>query len=236
RDVNWWDRREEFEPERFTNSGNSIDYKRTDFEFIPFGPRRRICPGISMAAITMEMSLLNLIYSFDWKSPMGAQEIETSNSHGAVIHKKNTLQLIVDALLQRFLSLAKCGIETTQILDKEDWSNVLGKLAKHTSLRDILKEQEMKGNYQCSELIPFRDDWCIRGRLESPIEITYAGSLGFGLQGLSLMTDGIKRRRRDQSSDGFRNLETTSGRDRLKVDLESSTWQQRQDYKATSSC
>ncbi|GJR06610.1 hypothetical protein Tco_0529594 [Tanacetum coccineum] len=34
---------------------------------------------------------------------------------------------------------------------------------------------------------------------------------------------GIKRRRRDLSSDGVRNLATTSGRGRLKEDLESST-------------
>ncbi|GJW88851.1 hypothetical protein Tco_0164191 [Tanacetum coccineum] len=40
---------------------------------------------------------------------------------------------------------------------------------------------------------------------------------------------GIKRRRRDLSGDGVRNLATTSGRGRLKEDLESSTWRQRQD-------
>ncbi|GJZ26618.1 hypothetical protein Tco_0570871 [Tanacetum coccineum] len=34
----------------------------------------------------------------------------------------------------------------------------------------------------------------------------------------------IKRRRRDPSSDGVKNLATTSGRGRLKEDLESSTW------------
>ncbi|GJT04169.1 hypothetical protein Tco_0838631 [Tanacetum coccineum] len=38
---------------------------------------------------------------------------------------------------------------------------------------------------------------------------------------------GIKRRRRDLSSDGVKNLATTSGRGRLKEDLESSTWEQR---------
>ncbi|GJS62354.1 hypothetical protein Tco_0657138, partial [Tanacetum coccineum] len=37
---------------------------------------------------------------------------------------------------------------------------------------------------------------------------------------------GIKRRRRDLSSDGVRNLATASGRGRLKEDLESSTWRQ----------
>ncbi|GJR37408.1 hypothetical protein Tco_1213092 [Tanacetum coccineum] len=35
---------------------------------------------------------------------------------------------------------------------------------------------------------------------------------------------GIKRRRRDLSSDGVRNLAMTSGRGQLKEDLESSTW------------
>ncbi|GKC61688.1 cytochrome P450 [Tanacetum coccineum] len=86
---NCWERPEEFEPERFMGSGSSIDYKGTDFELIPFGSGRRICPGISMTAVTMEMTLLNLINSFDWESPAGAQEIDTSKSPGAVTHKKN---------------------------------------------------------------------------------------------------------------------------------------------------
>ncbi|GKB53586.1 hypothetical protein Tco_0904339 [Tanacetum coccineum] len=38
---------------------------------------------------------------------------------------------------------------------------------------------------------------------------------------------GIKRRRRDLSSDGVRNMATASGRGRLKEDLESSTWRRR---------
>nr|GEV78543.1 zinc finger, CCHC-type [Tanacetum cinerariifolium] len=46
---------------------------------------------------------------------------------------------------------------------------------------------------------------------------------------------GIKRRRRDLYSDGVRNFATASGRDRLKEDLELSTWRRRQDYKATLS-
>ncbi|GKE11516.1 hypothetical protein Tco_1415067 [Tanacetum coccineum] len=43
---------------------------------------------------------------------------------------------------------------------------------------------------------------------------------------------GIKRRRRDLSSDGVRNLVTASGRGRLKEDLQSSTWRRHQDFKA----
>ncbi|GJY62154.1 hypothetical protein Tco_0462811 [Tanacetum coccineum] len=46
---------------------------------------------------------------------------------------------------------------------------------------------------------------------------------------------GIKRRRRDLSSDCVRILAMTSGRGRLKEDLESSTWRRRQDHKAMPS-
>ncbi|GJZ59941.1 hypothetical protein Tco_0615757 [Tanacetum coccineum] len=48
-------------------------------------------------------------------------------------------------------------------------------------------------------------------------------------------TASIKRRRRDLSGDGVRNLATASGRDRLKEDLESSMWRRSQDFKATPS-
>nr|GEX84198.1 retrotransposon Orf1 [Tanacetum cinerariifolium] len=48
---------------------------------------------------------------------------------------------------------------------------------------------------------------------------------------------GIKRRRHWIDHDfGVKILATASGRDRLRKDIESSTWQRRQEHKATSSC
>nr|GEV32191.1 putative reverse transcriptase domain-containing protein [Tanacetum cinerariifolium] len=58
----------------------------------------------------------------------------------------------------------------------------------------------------------------------------------FGMIGIHEHGDGvisIKLRRRDLSSDDVRNLATASGRGRLKEDIESSMWRQRQDFKET---
>ncbi|KAJ9559979.1 hypothetical protein OSB04_005139 [Centaurea solstitialis] len=92
RDPNYWENPEKFKPERFM--GSSIDYKGTDFEFIPFGSGRRRCPAMSMGVATVGLILSNLVYAFDWQLPDGEKDIDTSATFGIVSHKKNALQLV----------------------------------------------------------------------------------------------------------------------------------------------
>ncbi|CAK8575113.1 unnamed protein product [Lathyrus sativus] len=94
RDPKVWKNPNEFYPERFLES--SINFNGKDFELIPFGAGRRICPGISMAVASLELILANLLYVFDWKLPHGLMEIDTEMLPGITQHKKNPLCLVAN--------------------------------------------------------------------------------------------------------------------------------------------
>ncbi|KAI4296805.1 hypothetical protein L6164_036728 [Bauhinia variegata] len=94
RDPKIWSDPESFYPERFLN--NIIDFKGQDFELIPFGSGRRICPGLHMGIATVELVLANLLYKFNWEMPIGmkGEDIDTEVLSGLTQHKKNPLCLV----------------------------------------------------------------------------------------------------------------------------------------------
>ncbi|KDP36954.1 hypothetical protein JCGZ_08245 [Jatropha curcas] len=94
RDPEVWENPEEFCPERFV--GNSIDLKGQDYELIPFGAGRRICPGMFMGLANVELSLANLLYKFDWEMPVGMkkEDLDMEAQPGITMHKRNALSLM----------------------------------------------------------------------------------------------------------------------------------------------
>ncbi|EFH48399.1 CYP71B11 [Arabidopsis lyrata subsp. lyrata] len=94
RNPNVWKDPEAFIPERFMDS--EIDYKGLNFELLPFGSGRRMCPGIGMGMALVHLTLINLLYRFDWKLPEGmkVEDVDLEESYGLVCPKKVPLQLI----------------------------------------------------------------------------------------------------------------------------------------------
>ncbi|XVE68310.1 hypothetical protein DITRI_Ditri09bG0057300 [Diplodiscus trichospermus] len=94
RDPNWWEKPEEFIPERFEN--NPVDFKGQDFHFIPFGFGRRGCPGISFGVASVEYIIANFLYWFDWRLPAGQnmENLDMSELYGLSVSKKVPLHVV----------------------------------------------------------------------------------------------------------------------------------------------
>lgn len=86
RDPEYRTEPESFIPERFLDS--SIDYKGTNFEYIPFGAGRRIFPGI---IFVMALTLAMLLYHFDWKLPNARkpEDMNMSEAVGVAVRRKD---------------------------------------------------------------------------------------------------------------------------------------------------
>ncbi|CAL4923250.1 unnamed protein product [Urochloa decumbens] len=93
-DPSYWDNTEEFKPERFENS--TLDYNWTRFEFIPFGAGRRQCPGALFATMTIELTLANLLYHFDWALPDGAdpKALDMGEVFGVTVRRRSNLCML----------------------------------------------------------------------------------------------------------------------------------------------
>ncbi|RWW28131.1 hypothetical protein GW17_00007408 [Ensete ventricosum] len=97
RDPRYWDNATEFEPERFERRNSSVDFKGINFEFLPFGAGRRMCPGMSFGLASIELSLACLLYNFDWELPMGdegkPQELDMSETFLLTCKRRSDLCL-----------------------------------------------------------------------------------------------------------------------------------------------
>ncbi|CAM8876890.1 unnamed protein product [Rhodiola kirilowii] len=91
RDPSTWDNPECFEPERFL--GSDVDFRGQNFELIPFGGGRRMCPGISLGFKMAALILGSLVNSFDWKleGGMKTEDIDMDEKFGLSVQKIHPL-------------------------------------------------------------------------------------------------------------------------------------------------
>lgn len=107
RDPRVWSAPDEFMPERFIvdddddmggiDNNGSVDLRGNDFQFLPFGSGRRICPGLNFALVSIELMLANLVYHFDWELAEGEDSnsnIDMTEVFGLTARRKHKLLLV----------------------------------------------------------------------------------------------------------------------------------------------
>ena len=94
RNSNTWSDPNSFVPERFLEC--KMDIKGLDFDLIPFGAGRRMCPALPLAHRTVPFILASLLHCFNWKIADGKkpQELDMSEKCGLTIRKAQPLKLI----------------------------------------------------------------------------------------------------------------------------------------------
>ncbi|KAI5072186.1 hypothetical protein GOP47_0012292 [Adiantum capillus-veneris] len=76
-DPRYWDKPEEFNPDRFLD--NNVELNGNDFRFIPFGSGRRSCPGSIIALPLLGLVLGKLLQAFEILPPPGDNKVDLSS-------------------------------------------------------------------------------------------------------------------------------------------------------------
>ncbi|KAK4765225.1 hypothetical protein SAY86_026315 [Trapa natans] len=103
RDPAVWGDPDRFRPERFIE--RAIDAKGQDFELLPFGSGRRMCPGYTLGLKVIQASLANLLHGFEWGLPEGvrAEDLDMDEIFGLSTPKKIPLVAVPKPRLARNL-------------------------------------------------------------------------------------------------------------------------------------
>ena len=98
RDPNTWDDPNSFKPERFL--GSELDVKGRNFELLPFGGGRRICPRLPLVMKILHLVLGTFIHSFDWKLENGikTEEVDMEDKLGLNLEMAHPLRVVPSTL------------------------------------------------------------------------------------------------------------------------------------------
>uniref|UniRef100_A0ACD6ABF2 Uncharacterized protein n=1 Tax=Avena sativa TaxID=4498 RepID=A0ACD6ABF2_AVESA len=104
RDGALWDMPEEFRPERFLGK-SKIDVVGQDFELLPFGSGRRMCPGYKLGLKVVHICLANMLHCFVWRLPviMAAEKLSMDEIFGLTTSRKIPLEVFIKPKLSSHL-------------------------------------------------------------------------------------------------------------------------------------
>ncbi|XP_010061805.2 cytochrome P450 CYP82D47 [Eucalyptus grandis] len=99
RDPHIWSDPLKFRPERFLTTYKDVDIRGQNFELIPFGSGRRMCPGINLAMQLMSLSLAALLHGFE-VTTLANEPVGMTEAIGLTNLKATPLEVLVTPRLQ----------------------------------------------------------------------------------------------------------------------------------------
>ncbi|KMS98162.1 hypothetical protein BVRB_4g094900 [Beta vulgaris subsp. vulgaris] len=97
-DPKIWSEPEKFDPERFLSGREDADMTGVKgVKMIPFGAGRRICPGLSMATIHVNLLIARLVQEFEWGALTEQNKVDFSEKLEFTVVMKNSLRAKIKA-------------------------------------------------------------------------------------------------------------------------------------------
>ncbi|KAG2666509.1 hypothetical protein I3760_15G064900 [Carya illinoinensis] len=92
RDPRTWQDPTDFRPERFLTTHKDINVRGQNFELMPFGSGRRVCPGISLGLQLTQLTLATVLHAFDISTP-SAEPVDMGEKAGISCTKATPLEI-----------------------------------------------------------------------------------------------------------------------------------------------
>ncbi|KAK4557216.1 hypothetical protein RGQ29_007114 [Quercus rubra] len=93
-DPRIWSDPLEFKPERFLTTHKNVDVRGQNFELLPFGSGRRVCPGISFALQMVHLALASFLHMYDISIPSDAK-VDMTETVGLTNNKATPLEVLI---------------------------------------------------------------------------------------------------------------------------------------------
>ncbi|KAJ1287823.1 hypothetical protein BS78_02G040300 [Paspalum vaginatum] len=105
--ASWPDAPGSFRPERFLSGGASdgVDVRGANFELLPFGAGRRMCPAYGLATKVVAAGVANLVHGFVWRLPNGVvpEDVSMEEHFGLSTRLKVPLVAVAEPRLPAYL-------------------------------------------------------------------------------------------------------------------------------------
>ena len=92
-DPKLWSDPAKFDPDRFLSGRDDADITGvTGVKMVPFGVGRRICPGLAMATVHVNLMLARMVQEFEWTAYPKDSKVDFSEKLEFTVVMKNTLR------------------------------------------------------------------------------------------------------------------------------------------------